>query len=61
MTSEQFQYHLVETLQDLTNYELAVIYENYLDEATLSLTNGLITECHRRGISLTDLEDLLND
>ena len=59
MTSEQFQFHLVETLQDLTDYELAVIYENYLDEATVSLTNGLMTECHRRGISLTDLEDIL--
>ena len=59
MTSEQFQLHLCETLQDLTDYELAVIYENYLDDATLSLTNGLMTECHRRDISLTDLEDLL--
>ena len=60
MTSEQFQFHLCETLQDLTDYELAVIYENYLDDATVALTNGLMTECHRRGISLTDLEDLLN-
>ena len=59
MTSEQFQLHLCETLQDLTDYELAVIYENYLDDATMSLTNGLLTECHRRGITLNHLEDLL--
>lgn len=59
MTKEQYQYHLIETLQDLTDKELALIYENYLDEATLSLMNGLVVECQRRGISLTDLEDIL--
>ena len=59
MTREQYQYHLIETLQDLTDKELALIYENYLDEATLSLMNGLVVECQRRGISLTDLEDIL--
>ena len=59
MHSDTLHFHLVETLQARTDYELAVIYENYLDDATVSLTNGLMTECHRRGISLTDLEDIL--
>jgi len=59
MTREQFQYHLIETLQDLTDRELAVMYEDYIDDATVSLMNGLMAECQRRGISLTDLEDIL--
>jgi hypothetical protein len=59
MTREQFQYHLIETLQDLTDRELAVMYEDYIDDATVSLMNGLMVECQRRGISLTDLEDIL--
>ena len=59
MTREQFQYHLIETLQDLTDRELAVIYEDYIDDATVSLMNGVMAECQRRGISLNDLEDIL--
>ena len=59
MTREQFQYHLIETLQDRTERELAVMYQDYIDDATVSLMNGLMAECHRRGISLTDLEDIL--
>jgi hypothetical protein len=59
MTREQFQYHLIETLQDLTERELAVMYQDYIDDATVSLMNGLMAECQRRGISLTDLEDIL--
>ena len=59
MTREQFQFHLIETLQDLTDRELAVMYEDYIDDATVSLMNGLMVECQRRGISLTDLEDIL--
>ncbi len=59
MTREQFQYHLIETLQDLTEKELAVMYQDYIDDATVSLMNGLMVECQRRGISLTDLEDIL--
>ena len=58
MTREQFQYHLIETLQDLTEYELAVMYIDYIDDATVSLMNGLMVECQRRGISLNDLEDI---
>ena len=59
MTQEQYQYHLIETLQDLTDKELALIYSDYIDEGTLSLMNGLVVECQRRGIALTDLEDIL--
>lgn len=59
MNQTQYQYHLAETLQDLTLDELACIYENYIDEATVSLMNGLISECNRRGLSLNDLEDHL--
>lgn len=59
MNKEQYQFHLIETLQDLTVDELALIYENYLDEATLSLMNGLVVECQRRGLTLNDLEDHL--
>lgn len=59
MTREQFQYHLIETLQDLTDRELAVMYQDYIDDATVSLMNGLMAECQRRGITLTDLEDIL--
>ena len=62
MNRAQFQYHLIETFQDLTDRELAVIYEDYIDDATVSLMNGVMAECQRRGISLNDLEDiLLND
>ena len=59
MNREQYQFHLAETMQDLTDRELAVMYSDYIDDATLSLMNGLMTECQRRGISLTDLEDIL--
>lgn len=59
MNSEQYQYHLVETLQDLSIEELALIYQNYLDVSALPLMNGLVVECYRRGITLTDLEDHL--
>ena len=59
MTREQFQYHLIETFQDLTDRELAVIYQDYIDDATVSLMNGVMAECQRRGISLNDLEDIL--
>ena len=59
MTREQYHLHLVETLQDLTDRELAVMYQDYIDDYTVSLMNGLMTECQRRGISLTDLEDIL--
>ena len=59
MNREQFQYHLIETFQDLTDRELAVIYEDYIDDATVSLMNGVMAECQRRGISLNDLEDIL--
>jgi len=56
---EQYQFHLAETMQDLTDKELAVLYSDYIDDATLSLMNGLMTECQRRGYSLNDLEDIL--
>ena len=59
MNRAQFQYHLIETFQDLTDRELAVIYEDYIDDATVSLMNGVMAECQRRGISLNDLEDIL--
>ncbi|MAU75350.1 MAG: hypothetical protein CL831_00570 [Crocinitomicaceae bacterium] len=59
MNREQYQFHLAETMQDLTDRELAVMYEDYIDDATVSLMNGLVTECQRRGISLNDLEDIL--
>ena len=59
MNREQYQFHLAETMQDLTDKELAVMYSDYIDDATLSLMNGLMVECQRRGISLTDLEDIL--
>ena len=59
MTREQYHLHLVETLQDLTDRELAVMYQDYIDDYTVSLMNGLMAECQRRGISLTDLEDIL--
>ena len=59
MTPEQYQHHLIETLQDLSDMELAVMYGDYIDESTVSLMNGLIAECCRRGISLSDLEDIL--
>ena len=58
MTQEQYQYHLIETLQDLSDHELAVMYIDYIDNATVSLMNGLMVECQRRGISLNDLEDI---
>ena len=59
MNREQNQLHLAETMQDLTDKELAVLYSDYIDDATLSLMNGLMVECQRRGISLNDLEDIL--
>ena len=59
MNREQYQFPLAETMQDLTGRELAVMYEDYIDDATVSLMNGLVTECQRRGISLNDLEDIL--
>ena len=59
MNRAQFQYHLIETFQDLTDRELAVIYEDYIDDGTVSLMNGVMAECQRRGISLNDLEDIL--
>ena len=59
MNREQYQFHLAETMQDLTDKELAVMYSDYIDDATLSLMNGLMVECQRRGISLNDLEDIL--
>ena len=59
MTREQYHLHLVETLQDLTDRELAVMYQDYIDDYTVSLMNGLMAECQRRGISLNDLEDIL--
>ena len=59
MNSKQYQSHLVECLQWATDEDLARIYEDYLDEATLSLMNGLVVECQRRGLSLMDLEDIL--
>ena len=59
MNRAQFQLHLIETFQDLTDRELAVIYEDYIDDATVSLMNGVMAECQRRGISLNDLEDIL--
>jgi hypothetical protein len=59
MNREQYQFHLAETMQDLTDRELAVMYSDYIDDATLSLMNGLMVECQRRGISLNDLEDIL--
>ena len=59
MTREQYHLHLVETLQDLTDRELAVMYQDYIDDYTISLMNGLMAECQRRGLSLTDLEDIL--
>ena len=59
MNRAQFQLHLIETFQDLTDRELAVIYQDYIDDATVSLMNGVMAECQRRGISLNDLEDIL--
>ena len=61
MTREQYHLHLVETLQDLTDHGLALLYGDYLDDYTAPLLNGFIAEANRRGLTLNDLEDLLND
>ena len=60
MTPEQYQLHLVETLQDLTDHGLALLYGDYMDNYTTGLINGLIAEANRRGLSLNDLEQILD-
>ena len=61
MNREQYQLHLIEVIQDLSDSELALMYRDYIDDHTLSLMDGLLTECQRRGLSLTDLEDILTN
>lgn len=57
ISRQQYQRRLAEGLQDCTDEELATIYCQYIDNYTISLMNGLMEECHRRGLSLTDLEE----
>ena len=59
MTPEQYQLHLVETLQDLTDHGLALLYGDYMDDFSPGLINGLVSECNRRGLTLNDLEAIL--
>lgn len=60
MTPEQYQLHLVETLQDLTDHGLALLYGDYMDDYSPGLINGLISEANRRGLTLNDLEQILD-
>ena len=60
MTPEQYQLHLVETLQDLTDHGLALLYGDYMDNYTTGLINGLIAEANCRGLTLNDLEQMLD-
>tara|TARA_B100001094_G_C18040117_1_gene724561 strand:- start:292 stop:483 length:192 start_codon:yes stop_codon:yes gene_type:complete len=60
MTPEQYQLHLVETLQDLTDHGLALLYGDYMDDFSPGLINGLVSECNRRGLTLNDLEQMLD-
>ena len=53
----QRQREIAAGLQYATDKELALIYCQYIDDYTLSLMNGLMEECHRRGLALEDLED----
>ena len=48
---------LARELWTYTDEELAELYCVYMDTATNTLINGFMEEAHKRGLSLTDLED----
>lgn len=50
---------LIDRFPDLSDEELAQLYELYFEY--LELDPFFITELQRRGLSLVDLEELLND
>ena len=49
-------------LDDASNYALALVYREWMDDelsTNFPIDFSLVDECHRRGISLTELEALL--
>ena len=49
---------LIDRFPDLTNEELAVLYETYFEY--LELDPFFLDELQRRGLSLVDMEELLD-
>ena len=47
-------------LQDLSDAELAAAYEQYMDNTGTCWFTDIFWEANRRGLSLTDLEEILN-
>lgn len=47
-------------LQDLSDSELASAYERYMESTTSRWFTEIFWEANRRGLSLTDLEEILN-
>ena len=52
------QRDLIDRFPDLTDEELAVLYETYFEY--LELDPFFLSEMQRRGLSLVDLEDMLD-
>ena len=49
-------------LDDASNYELALVYREWMDDElsiNFPIDFSIVDECHKRGISLADLEALL--
>ena len=46
-------------LQDLSDQDLAAVYEQYFDNPGSMWFSEIFWEANRRGLSLTDLEELL--
>lgn len=47
-------------LQDVSDLVLADIYQQYMDDTGSMWFTDIFWEANRRGLSLTDLEELLN-
>ena len=48
-------------LQDLSDFELAKAYESYIDNPGHYHFTEIFWETNRRGLSLTDLEEILDN
>lgn len=61
MTNRRHQFKLIERLEHMSDLQLAEIYLQYIDSYTLALMDGLMAEMQRRGLELTDLEQIIRD
>ena len=52
----EYQY----VLSEFTDYELALAYQEYMDDKGSTHFTAIFWEADSRGLFLTDLEDLLN-